>query len=178
VSRRFRRPQLRLCILFVLSVLVPFALGQESGLAPALPEPVTPQAIAQANSAALAAARRTIVGRQNQPAETVFRNIKVMKGIPAGRMLAIMDTGFSRSLGVSCAHCHTAWLFQKDDKPAKQIARDMWGMTGTINNDLLKKISGLKDRDPIVNCTSCHRGQLKPATELKLGSEQSATSAP
>jgi hypothetical protein len=27
-------------------------------------------------------------------------------------------------------------------------------------------MDGLKDRNPLVNCTTCHRGQLKPALNL------------
>lgn len=156
--------RLRNIVVILLSVGAAFA--QQAPQAKPAPEPVTPEAIAQANSAALAAARRLFPGRSDQPAETVFQNIKVMKGIPAGKFLDIMETGFSKSLGVSCAHCHDGWLFAKDDKPAKQIARDMWGMTHTINAGLLKNIAGLKDRDPVVNCTTCHRGQLKPALNL------------
>lgn len=153
-------------IVFGILVSVAVAFGQQAPKPKAPAEPATPEAIEQANSAALAAARRTIAGRSDQPAEAVFQNIKVLKGIPAGKLLAIMETGFSKSLGVSCGHCHDGWLFAKDDKPAKQIARDMWEMTHTINTDLLKKVAGLKDRDPVVNCTTCHRGQLKPALSL------------
>src|SRR5688500_17438795 len=37
---------------------------------------------------------RRIAGRENLPAESVFKNIKVMKGIPAGRLVRIMNAGF------------------------------------------------------------------------------------
>ncbi len=30
----------------------------------------------------------------------------------------------------------------------------------------LRNIDGIKDREPRVNCTTCHRGQLKPALDL------------
>jgi len=43
----------------------------------------------------------------------------------------------------------------------------MWGMQAKINNELLKSIDGLKDRRAIVNCTTCHRGAVKPATNLR-----------
>src|SRR5690242_16426557 len=50
---------------------------------------------------------KKIAGRENAPAESVFKNIKMMKGMPAGRLVRIMNFGFGRSLGVGCVHCHT-----------------------------------------------------------------------
>jgi len=39
-------------------------------------------------------------------------------------------------------------------------------MDHAVVSDYLKKMDGLKDRNPMVNCTTCHRGQLKPALNL------------
>ena len=116
--------------------------------------------------AAIAKLREKIKGSEDKPAEEVFENIKIMKGFPAGRVLAIMQFGFSRSLGVDCTHCHTPDAWASESKPTKQIARDMWHMQMKINSELLKGIDGLKDRRAVVNCTTCHRGQTKPATNL------------
>ena len=74
--------------------------------------------------------------------------------------------GFARSLGVSCVHCHVPGEWEKDDKPQKQIAREMGGMSRTISGDLLSKIRNLRSEKPAVNCTTCHRGQVKPALDL------------
>ena len=109
---------------------------------------------------------RQIAGKEDQPAEAVFKNIKILTGVPAGNLLKIMQMGYSRSLGTSCAHCHVPGQWEKDDKKPKQITRDMTKMAHTITFDLLRNIDGIKDRDPIVNCTTCHRGQLKPALNL------------
>ena len=54
----------------------------------------------------------------------------------------------------------------KKRKTTKQIARDMMAMVAVINNDQLKKIKNLKSPDPVINCTTCHRGQTKPALNL------------
>jgi hypothetical protein len=44
----------------------------------------------------------------------------------------------------------------------------MWRLVGTLNNELLPKVKGLDpDHKPIVNCTTCHRGQIKPALNLE-----------
>lgn len=115
--------------------------------------------------AALAELRKRIAGQENKPAEEVFKNIQLLKGVPAGRLLRVMEMGYARSLGVNCTHCHVAGAWEKDDKPTKQIAREMAQMVGTISGEL-KKISNLKSENPAVNCTTCHRGQVKPALNL------------
>jgi len=114
----------------------------------------------------LADLMKQIAGRENQPSEQVFKNIQILKGVPAARLLRVMELGYSRSLGVNCAHCHVVDQWDKDDKPTKPIAREMAKMAQTINNDLLKNIKNLKGPNPIVNCTTCHRGQTKPALNL------------
>ena len=107
-----------------------------------------------------------IAGKESKPAEEVFKNIQLLKGVPAGRLLRVMEIGYSKSLGVNCTHCHVVNQWEKDDKPAKQITRDMAAMVRTINTDLLKKVKNLNSETPTVNCTTCHRGQVKPALNL------------
>lgn len=115
---------------------------------------------------ALADLRKRIAGQENKPAAEVFKNIQMLKAMPAGRLLRVMELGFARSLGVNCTHCHVAGEWEKEDKPTKQIARDMSAMVAAITNDHLKKIKNLKSPEPVINCTTCHRGQTKPALNL------------
>jgi photosynthetic reaction center cytochrome c subunit len=110
--------------------------------------------------------RKAISGQENKPAEEVFKNIQMLKGMPAARLLRVMELGYARSLGVNCTHCHVADAWEKEDKPTKQIAREMNAMAGVINNEQLKKIKNLKGPNSIINCTTCHRGQTKPALNL------------
>ncbi len=42
----------------------------------------------------------------------------------------------------------------------------MVAMVGKINGELLKNIQSLKSESPTINCTTCHRGQVKPALNL------------
>lgn len=77
-----------------------------------------------------------------------------------------MDMAYGQSLGVSCTHCHTPGKWDKDDKPQKQITREMSRLSKTINNELLPKIANLDSKKPAVNCTTCHRGEVKPALDL------------
>ena len=118
------------------------------------------------NADYLAQLREEIKGREQQPAVEVFKNIQIMKQAPAARVLSVMETGYSKSLGVSCEHCHTPGKWEDDGKAPKQIAREMTALSRRINAELLPAISGIKDRKAVVNCTTCHRGELKPAINL------------
>jgi photosynthetic reaction center cytochrome c subunit len=135
--------------------------GNQNTAAPA-PQAEKPFDQAQA----LAALRKSIAGKENEPAEKVFKNIQLLKGVPAGRLLRVMELGYAKSLGVNCTHCHVPGEWERDDKPTKQIARDMAAMVAAINNQYLKQIKNLKSETPVVNCTTCHRGQTKPALNL------------
>lgn len=107
-----------------------------------------------------------IVGRENAPAESVFKNIRLFKGVPAGRLPRIMNIAFGKSLGVSCTHCHTTDDWADEAKPKKQVAREMWALMHTINDEMLPKIKNLKSEKPGINCTTCHRGSTKPAFNM------------
>ncbi len=107
-----------------------------------------------------------IAGREDAPAESVFKNLRVLRGMPAGRIPRIMNIGFARSLGVTCDYCHLLGEWERDDKPKKEITRRMWEMMSTINNELLARIQGLQSPQPAANCTTCHRGAIKPALNL------------
>ncbi len=109
--------------------------------------------------------KEKIKGKEKMMVDSVFKNLKVLGGFPAENLLLAMNS-WSRALGVSCTHCHTPGDWSLDDKPEKDIARQMSQMSTKINTDFLKKIKGLKSERPIINCTSCHNGKLKPALRL------------
>jgi hypothetical protein len=92
---------------------------------------------------------------EDKPAEQVYKNIKVLNGLPASELDGTMYY-MSASLGVGCTHCHTnPW--DSDVKPAKLAARRMIQMTRDINKE---NFSG----NPVVNCYTCHRGQTQTVT--------------
>jgi hypothetical protein len=151
----------------LLFLLIPVLVSADENFQeekPSAPAPVAEQTFDQ--DKALAELRKSIAGQENKPAAQVFKNIQLMKEMPAGRLLRVMEMGYSRSLGVKCTHCHVAGQWEKDDKPTKQIARDMMTMVAAINNEQLKKIKNLKSQPPVINCTTCHRGEIKPALNL------------
>jgi len=109
---------------------------------------------------------KEIAGKENKPAGEVFKNVQLMKDIPAAKFLRIMDQGYARSLGVDCSHCHDEEMYEADDKRPKRAAREMIVMTKELNAQLAK-MENLDNTEPIVNCTTCHRGAVKPATQMK-----------
>ena len=93
----------------------------------------------------------------SKPAEDAYKNIQILKGVPAERLPVIMGL-FARSLGVNCAYCHVAGDFANDSKPAKQTARKMYEMVNATNRDSFGN-SGT------VTCWTCHRGAAKPESQ-------------
>src|SRR5215831_7063993 len=98
----------------------------------------------------------------SMPAESVFKNLKVIKGRTAEQVLMAMNRGFGRSLGVRCQHCHVLGHWADEDKNTKQNARDMMAMTGRINDELLPGIKNIKSDHPGVGCFTCHHGIARP----------------
>ena len=109
---------------------------------------------------------QTIKGRENKPAGEVFKNVQLLENIPAGRFLRIMDAGYSRGLGVGCDHCHSEDRWEADEKRAKLAAREMITLTQEINTSLVK-LEHIDTSEATVNCTTCHRGFVKPALQMK-----------
>jgi hypothetical protein len=84
--------------------------------------------------------------------EHKYKNIQLLKGLPADRLMPIMFA-FKSSLGVDCTYCHIKDQFEKDDKSTKQMARKMI----TLVRDTNAKLGAAR-----VSCFTCHRGQPRP----------------
>ena len=157
--------------LFALAVFGEHSIGKaEFGEASPTPTPAAVPAPAFDQATAVAKLKEQIKGREQENAEKVFKNLQLpaLKTMPAARILSVMEFGYARSLGVNCTHCHRPDKWEAEDKAQKQTARDMWAMMGKINGELLKNIKNLKSASPTVNCTTCHRGQIVPATNLPM----------
>ena len=99
-------------------------------------------------------------------AEEQFKNIQVLKGIPAEQVFPTMQF-ITASLGVECEFCHVQNAFDKDDKKPKQTARKMMQMMFAINKD---NFDGHRE----VTCYSCHRGSAHPAAIPSVMAEDPA----
>ncbi|HMD31948.1 MAG TPA: c-type cytochrome [Candidatus Acidoferrales bacterium] len=92
---------------------------------------------------------------KEKTAAEAFKNIQVLKDIPASQLMPAMFM-MSASLGVGCDFCHVtsdtgSWPMEKDDKKPKQTAREMVKMLYGINDGTF---GGRTD----VSCASCHQG--------------------
>jgi photosynthetic reaction center cytochrome c subunit len=97
-----------------------------------------------------------------RPAEEAFRNIQVLKGMPAGQLTSVMSD-FSSALGVDCTFCHDMTGFEKDTKPQKITTRKMLNMASAVARE------HFGGKSPI-GCYTCHRGKTQPvstAAEIK-----------
>ena len=106
----------------------------------------------------LAAQAQAPAGGPPKLAEEQFKNIKILKGIPAEQVFPAMQF-ITASLGVDCEFCHVRdgqhMIFDKDDKKPKLAARKMIEMMNAINKDNFKG-----ERE--VTCNTCHRGAAHP----------------
>jgi photosynthetic reaction center cytochrome c subunit len=89
-----------------------------------------------------------------------FKNIQVLKGLPAGQMNLTMH-GISAQLGVDCVHCHIWEQFDKDVKPAKMVARRMITMVRDLNQQYFNGAQ-------VVTCYTCHRGSPRPLSTMLM----------
>ena len=97
----------------------------------------------------------------NRPplAEEVFKNIQVLKGVPADQFLASM--GFiSNALAVNCTYCHLGeggggWEEYARDNDKKVMARRMMQMMRGINDMYF-------GGRPMVSCVTCHNASNRP----------------
>ena len=94
-----------------------------------------------------------------QLSDTVFKNVKVLKGIPVDEFMDTMGM-FASSLGYDCSSCHDAGIRTNRDAfaietPAVQRARGMITMMNAINRMYFRG-------EPRVSCFTCHRANYSP----------------
>jgi hypothetical protein len=120
---------------------------------------------AQSNGTPHAAAPGQMSGNPaGKKAEEQFKNIQVLKGIPAEQLVPTMQF-ITASLGVQCDFCHVQGAPEKDDKKPKQTARKMMEMMIAINADDF-------DGHRMVTCNSCHNGNQKPSAIPAIMAEE------
>lgn len=110
-----------------------------------------------------------IAGHENEPAERVFKNVQVLKGITAAQLVHKMDEDYGVALSWNCTNCHRLAAqgnFASDTATDKRRARFMQQMTNDLNQVQLPKLYP-KDT-PHVDCVTCHRGYNEPPEKLLI----------
>ena len=114
----------------------------------------------------------------SKPQAFTERNLKVLpKGISDADLDSVMET-YSKHLNVSCDFCHAESKTNKndldyasDDKPEKEITRQMMRMTAAINKDYFNYTIVYKAGENMaVSCFTCHDGFPRP--EMKHEKKQ------
>jgi hypothetical protein len=130
--------------------------------------PVMPDSIVEQNNRFAAAVTARIAGREDEPAEQVFKDIRVLQGVPAGRLVAMMNQGYARGLGVSCTHCHDPEAWDANVRRPKTKARGMIRMVRMINEGN-KTIPEFEGDPPTISCIVCHKGSRRPQVPRRPG---------
>ncbi|MGE3843262.1 MAG: photosynthetic reaction center cytochrome c subunit family protein [Vicinamibacterales bacterium] len=103
--------------------------------------------------------------------EEVYKNIQVMRGVPADELLVSMGV-MSNALAVNCTYCHLGdggggWAEYGRDNDKKVTARRMVLMMNQINQT---HFGGRQ----VVTCISCHNGGNRPRVTANLAAYYSA----
>ena len=93
--------------------------------------------------------------KPEQTAAQRFKNVKVLKDMPASQFLDAMGS-YTLALGKNCEFCHVKGKDDLDDKKEKATARKMIEMTHQIN---AQNFDGKNE----VRCYTCHQGLAHPA---------------
>jgi hypothetical protein len=125
--------------------------------------PPSRDSLAKLRANYVAQVMQKIAGREDQPAERVFENVQVLKGITAAELVRKMDKDYGEALSWNCTNCHRfapQGNFASDTSNDKRRARFMQQMQNDINLVTLPKLYP-KDT-PKVTCATCHRGYNEP----------------
>lgn len=153
------------------------SMNADNGRPSATPDETTATASAQTGARAatdtvnidsvFAALRTLTAGKENEPASSLFKNLKIMDQMTVGQVMGIMRGAFTKALGVKCFFCHVPGDWASDEKYQKNVARDMWRMTGEINQEV-NDIFGKQASEQVffVSCYTCHRGEAVPAVQM------------
>jgi photosynthetic reaction center cytochrome c subunit len=105
-------------------------------------------------------------GEAPKTAGQQFKNIRVLKDIPAEQLIPTMQF-ITASLGVECEFCHVEHEMEKDDKKEKKFARAMMEMELAIDKNNFKG-------ELEVTCYTCHRGSPHPVGTPILSADANA----
>lgn len=102
----------------------------------------------------------SLKGKETVLADSVFKNIKSLKGKSTEQLLSIMNN-WGHALGVTCKFCHDVnnWASEKSRNHLR--TREMIVMNDRLNRELLSQMKGF--RQPVtMGCISCHNEMKEP----------------
>lgn len=128
-------------------------------------------------AAALAVFVLAGIAAMKHPGTDKFKNLQVLpKNISEDSLDKIMDF-YCASLKVECNYCHVhdkkadTMIWHKDDKPEKEITRNMMRMTADINEKYFHFNDEVSAGEvQAVTCFTCHRGS--PIPEKQTGAKK------
>lgn len=141
--------------------------------------PLSRDSLAVLRAAYVAKVMAQIAGRENQPAEQVFTNVQVLKGITAVALVEKMDKEYSVAMSWNCTNCHRLapqGNFASDTSADKKRARFMQQMVNDINHSELPKL--YPTNTPSISCGTCHRGYNDPLAPQFLIPERGKPGGP
>ena len=105
----------------------------------------------------------------SRPPAGEHKNLKVLpKNISHDDLDKIMDE-WKTALGVKCNFCHAPQKdnprkidYASDEKSEKNIAREMFKMTGKINKKYFHYKKSAENPVAPVSCMTCHNGKAHP----------------
>jgi hypothetical protein len=111
-----------------------------------------------------------IAALKKQETSNDYKNLKVLPvDIDSKTLQSIMVDDFQDGLGVGCGYCHAQEKnsmhldYASDEKPEKEIARQMMRMTLDVNKNYFGiDTPQIGNTKMSVSCASCHRGAVRP----------------
>ena len=100
-----------------------------------------------------------------------FYNLRVLPLDISKRELIGKMKGAAQGLGVRCEFCHvgeagkdlSTFDFVSDEKEHKKIARVMFKMVNSVNNEFMPQVAKFTEHQPEIKCMTCHAGNKEPA---------------
>lgn len=95
------------------------------------------------------------IAQQGKTAAEAFKNITVLKDLPADQLMPAMQH-MNTAFNGQCTFCHVQGKMEADDNNHKKIARQMITMTANLNK------THFEGRQ-VVTCYTCHRKEGHPS---------------
>ncbi|MDP9113646.1 MAG: c-type cytochrome [Acidobacteriota bacterium] len=107
----------------------------------------------------------TAFGQQGGAAPNPRPAPKNLKLLAPNTEIRFVMQSFTKALGVECSYCHVQGDFASDDNPKKETARKMIAMVRQIDASFPSSAGVYPAGYHEVDCSTCHRGSVKPETK-------------